>query len=415
MKLGYKHTLAACCAGYVVQAIINNFSPLLYVVFAEELGISLAKISVLITLNFTIQICMDLSGTFLIDKIGFRASVIAANVFAVTGLTALGILPMIMADKFAALLVATVISAIGGGLLEVVVSPIVEAMPKEEGFSMSFLHSFYCWGHAGVIILSTLFFFAFGVDNWNILAVVWCIVPLFSGILFCFVPMRSLDADGGTGGSIKYLFTKKQFWLLMVVMLAAGASELGMAQWASYFAERGLGVAKALGDILGPCAFAIAMGTTRLLFGIYGVRLKIEKCLAASFSLCIFAYLLTAFSPLPALSLLGCAISGVAVAILWPGSYTLGSEILPLGGTPMFALFALAGDLGCAAGPSLIGLISDGISMGSLPAFIPLISGSIETVGIRTGILLATIFPILAVIASIIIIRLIKKQSLKQG
>jgi MFS family permease len=341
--------------------------------------------------------------------------VIAANVFAVTGLTALGILPMIMADKFTALLIATVISAIGGGLLEVVVSPIVEAMPKEEGFSMSFLHSFYCWGHAGVIILSTLFFFAFGVDNWNILAVVWCIVPLFSGILFCFVPMRSLDAEGGTGGSIKYLFTKKQFWLLMVVMLAAGASELGMAQWASYFAERGLGVAKALGDILGPCAFAIAMGTTRLLFGIYGVRLKIEKCLAASFSLCIFAYLLTAFSPLPALSLLGCAISGVAVAILWPGSYTLGSEILPLGGTPMFALFALAGDLGCAAGPSLIGLISDGISMGSLPAFIPLISGSIETVGIRTGILLATIFPILAVIASIIIIRLIKKQSLKQG
>ncbi len=415
MKLGYKHTLTACCAGYVVQAIINNFSPLLYVVFAEELGISLAKISVLITLNFTIQICMDLSGTFLIDKIGFRASVIAANVFAVTGLTALGILPMIMADKFTAILIATVISAIGGGLLEVVVSPIVEAMPKEEGFSMSFLHSFYCWGHAGVIILSTLFFFAFGVDNWNILAVVWCIVPLFSGVLFCFVPMRSLDAEGGTGGSIKYLFTKKQFWLLMVVMLAAGASELGMAQWASYFAERGLGVAKALGDILGPCAFAIAMGTTRLLFGIYGVRLKIEKCLAASFSLCIFAYLLTAFSPLPALSLLGCAISGVAVAILWPGSYTLGSEILPLGGTPMFALFALAGDLGCAAGPSLIGLISDGISMGSLPAFIPLISGSIETVGIRTGILLATIFPILAVIASIIIIRLIKKQSLKQG
>ena len=213
MKLGYKHTLAACCAGYVVQAIINNFSPLLYVVFAEELGISLAKISVLITLNFTIQICMDLSGTFLIDKIGFRASVIAANVFAVTGLTALGILPMIMADKFAALLVATVISAIGGGLLEVVVSPIVEAMPKEEGFSMSFLQSFYCWGHAGVIILSTLFFFAFGVDNWNILAVGWCIVPLFSGILFCFVPMRSLDAEGGTGSSIKYLFTKKQFWL----------------------------------------------------------------------------------------------------------------------------------------------------------------------------------------------------------
>ena len=415
MKFGYKHTLVACCAGYVVQAIINNYSPLLYVVFAEELGISLAKISVLITLNFAIQICMDLSGTFLIDKIGFRRSVIAASIFAVAGLAALGTLPMVMENKFTALLIATIISAIGGGLLEVAVSPIVEAIPKEEGFSMSFLHSFYCWGHAGVILLSTLFFFAFGVDNWCILALLWCAIPLFSGLLFCFVPMRSLDTECGTGGSIRYLLAKKQFWLLMVVMLAAGASELGMAQWASYFAERGLGVAKSLGDLLGPCTFALAMGLGRLLFGLFGSRLKTERWITASFLLCIASYLLTALSPYPVLSLLGCTVCGLSVALLWPGTYTLGADILPHGGTPMFALFALAGDLGCAAGPSLIGLISDGISMGSLPAFIPLISGSIETVGIRTGILLATIFPILAVIASIIIIRLIKKQSLKQG
>ena len=410
MNFGYKHTLTASCMGYVVQAIINNFSPLLYAFFAEELGISLSRISLLITINFTIQICMDLSGTFFIDKIGYRASVIAANVCAVIGLTSLGILPAVMEDKFAALLIATAISAVGGGLLEVVVSPIVEAIPKEEGISMSFLHSFYCWGHAGVILLSTLFFRFLSVDNWRYLALLWCVIPLISGLMFIFVPIKELKAESG-GGSIPYLLGRRQFWLLLVVMLAAGASELGIAQWSSYFAEEGLGVSKAIGDLLGPCAFAVAMGTTRLLFGIYGKRFKIENCLTASFALCIFAYLLTALSPYPALSLLGCAISGVAVAILWPGAYTLGSEILPLGGTPMFALFALAGDLGCAAGPSLIGLISDGITDGTISPFLGFIAGAPETVGIKTGILIATVFPVTAVIVSIIVARLKNKKS----
>jgi len=410
MKLNYRHTLAACCAGYIVQAIINNYSPLLYVVFAEELGISLAKISVLITLNFTIQICMDLSGTFLIDKIGFRASVIAANVCAVVGLSALGVLPTVMEDKFAALLIATVISAIGGGLLEVVVSPIVEAMPKEEGFSMSFLHSFYCWGHAGVILLSTLFFFAFGVNNWGVLAVIWCAVPLFSGILFCFVPMRSLDAECGTGGSIKYLFTKKQFWLLMAVMLAAGASELGMAQWASYFAERGLGVAKSLGDLLGPCTFALAMGLGRLLFGLFGSRLKTERWITASFLLCIASYLLTALSPYPVLSLLGCTVCGLSVALLWPGTYTLGADILPHGGTPMFALFALAGDVGCAAGPSLVGFISDAVTSDGIVTGLGFLTGDTETVGIKLGLLLAAVFPATAVAACLVLLKIKKRD-----
>ena len=398
--------------GYVVQAIINNFSPLLYAFFAAELGISLSKISLLITINFTIQICMDLSGTLFIDKIGYRTSVIAANVCAVIGLTSLGILPAVMSDKFTALLISTAISAVGGGLLEVVVSPIVEAIPKEEGISMSFLHSFYCWGHAGVILISTLFFRIFGVDNWRYLAFLWCIVPVLSGLTFIFAPIRELNEEGNRG-SIAYLLKKRQFWLLMVVMLAAGASELGMAQWSSYFAEEGLGISKAMGDLLGPCAFAIAMGSTRLLFGIYGSRLKIERCLAASFALCVLSYLLTALSPIPALSLLGCAISGVAVAILWPGAYTLGSEILPLGGTPMFALFALAGDIGCAAGPSLIGIISDGITDEKIAPFIPLISGSAETVGIRTGILWAIVFPFTALLASIEITRIRKRKSLK--
>jgi MFS family permease len=217
--------------------------------------------------------------------------------------------------------------------------------------------------------------------------------------------------DGKTASNIKYLFTKKEFWLFMIVMLAAGASELGVAQWASYFAEEGLGVSKAMGDLLGPFAFAVAMGATRLLFGIFGTKLKIEKWIAASFALAVASYILTALSPIPALSLLGCAVSGVAVALLWPGTYTNAAEISPKGGTPMFALFALAGDVGCAVGPSLIGLISDGIVEGRLAPFIPFISGSAETVGIKTGILTATVFPLIAVIASIALIRIKKKNS----
>ena len=411
MKLGYKHTLVACCTGYVVQAVINNFSPLLYALFAERLGVGLAKISLLITVNFVIQIGMDLIGTVLIDRIGYRKSAVIGNAFATVGLALLGILPMVMESKFAALLIATVISAVGGGFMEVVISPIVEALPKDEAcFSMNFLHSFYCWGHAGVILISTLFFAVFGIDNWYLLALIWTALPLFSGTMLLFVPIKTLATER-TSSSIRYLLGKKEFWLFMVVMLAAGASELGIAQWASFFAEKGLGISKALGDLLGPCSFAVAMGTTRLIFGIYGGRLKIEKWITASFALAAFAYLLTALSPLPALSLLGCAISGVAVAILWPGSYTHGAQLLPRGGTPMFALFALAGDLGCAAGPSLVGLISDGISSGRLSPFSPFISGDGEAVGIRTGILLSTAFPLIAVIASLGLIACKKQKS----
>ena len=412
MKLGYRHTLAASCIGYAVQAIINNYSPLLYVVYAEELGISLAKISLLITLNFVIQIGMDLSGAFLIDKMSYRASVIAANICAIAGLCSLGILPMIMSDKFSALMIATIISAIGGGLLEVVVSPIVEAMPKEAGFSMNFLHSFYCWGHAGVIILSTLFFSAFGIERWNILAVLWCILPLISGILFCFVPIETLKSEKNTRGSIGYLFGKKQFWLLMVVMLAAGASELGMAQWASYFAERGLGVPKMLGDILGPCTFAISMGLGRLLFGLFGSKLKIERWMTASFVLCIISYLMTALSPIPILSLLGCTICGASVALMWPGSYTLGAEILPRGGIAMFALFALAGDIGCSVGPSIVGLVSDGVATGDIALNFGSLFDATEAAGIRLGLIFTTLIPSAALVSCLALLK-IKKHGNK--
>ncbi len=409
MKLGYKHTLFTCCVSYTVQAVVNNFSPLLYAFFAERLGVELAEISLLITVNFIIQIGMDFIGTVLADKIGYRASAALGNAFALLGLILLGTLPQVMESKLLALLIATAVSAVGGGLLEVIVSPIVEALPKDEvSFSMSFLHSFYCWGHVAVILLSTVFFLLVGIDRWYIMAFVWGILPLASGIMLLLVPIRSLGG-GSTGSSVKYLFGKKQFWLLMTVMLAAGAAELSMAQWASYFAECGLGVTKTLGDLLGPCAFAVAMATTRLLFGIYGKRLRIEKCLAVSFVLCTLTYLIAALAENPFVSLLGCMLCGATVALLWPGSYTLGAEILPRGGTPMFALFALAGDLGAAAGPTLVALVSDGITGGSLtaPSFI---FGEASSVGIRSGLLLAAVFPLVAALVCLLLIRVAKTK-----
>ena len=411
MKLGYKHTVFACCSGYIVQAIINNFPPLLYAMFAARLGISLTKISLLITLNFVIQIGMDSLGTVMVDRIGDRWSAVFANVSAATGLILLGVLPAVMHNKFAALIISTVISAIGSGLVEVVTSPMFEAIPKDEvKFSMNFLHSFYCWGHAGVILISSAFFALFNIERWFVLAFLWAVIPIIGGILFIFVPVRMLG-DGRTGSTLRYLVAKKEFWLFMIIMLAAGASELGMAQWASYFAEEGLGISKTLGDLLGPLAFAVAMGTTRLLFGIFGTNLKIDRWVAASFALAVFSYLLTALAPLPALSLIGFAISGVAVALLWPGTYTNAAEVLPRGGTPMFALFALAGDIGCAAGSSLIGLISDGIVLGRITPFLNFISGSPKAIGIKTGILLAAVFPLTAFIVSLVLVRCKRQKS----
>ena len=412
MKLTYKHTLSACCTAYTVQAAINNFSPLLYAFFAERLGISLTEISLLITVNFLIQIGMDFVGTVLADRIGYRWSAVLGNAFSLVGFILLGTLPTVMEGTLLALLIATSVSAVGGGLLEVIVSPIVEALPKEEtGFSMNLLHSFYCWGHVAVILVSTLFFSLFSLEYWYVMAFTWGILPLVAGGMLIFVPMRQLTEEK-TGASLRYLFGRREFYLLMIVMLAAGASELSMAQWASYFAEEGLGVSKALGDLLGPASFAVAMGATRLVFGVIGDRFKMERCLLLSFLLCIASYLLAALSTSPYVSLLGCAVTGVAVAILWPGTYTLGATLLRRGGTPMFALFALAGDLGCAIGPTIVAAVSDAVTSGKITNPFP----DLGTLGggIRTGLLVAVVFPMLAVI-SCLLLSLVLPKSRKHG
>ena len=371
----YKRTLTACFIGYIVQAIVNNFAPLLFLTFQSTYGIPLSRITLLVTINFSLQLLIDLLSAGFIDKIGYRASVVLAHIFSAAGLILMTVLPGLLPDAFVGLLISVLVYALGGGLLEVLVSPIVEACPTDnKEKAMSLLHSFYCWGHVGVVLLSTFFFAVFGIENWKILALLWALVPLFNLILFATAPICTLNEDGEKGMSLSGLLTSKIFWILMLLMVCSGACEQAVSQWASTFAEKGLGISKTAGDLAGPMMFALLMGTSRLLYGKWGEKMNLQKCMAYSGVLCAVSYLLISLSPIPVLSLIGCGICGFSVGILWPGTFSMAAKQLRSGGTVLFALLALAGDLGCTGGPTYVGLISgtfgDDLKAGILAALI---------------------------------------------
>lgn len=348
MKLTHKHTLAASYLGYITQAVVNNLTPLLFVVFETSLGISIGRISLLITVNFGVQMLVDLLSAKWINVIGTRRAIVAAHAFAAAGLVALGVLPYRTADPYVGVLCAVCLCAVGGGITEVLISPIVEALPSEDkAGSMSLLHAFYCWGHVGVVVLSTLYFALAGTGRWALLPVLWAVLPLCNMVLFARVPLCTLAGDEHHT-PLRALLKSKMIWLFLLMMVCAGASEQGMSQWASLFAETGLKVPKAMGDLLGPCAFAVMMGLSRTLYGIWGARISLKRCMAASCLLCVAGYAAAVFAPWPLLSLAGCALCGFSVGILWPGTFSLSMVHCPEGGTAMFALFALAGDVGCA-------------------------------------------------------------------
>lgn len=381
MKTGYKKTMYACFAGYIVQAIVNNFLPLLFVTFAGAYSIPLSKITFLITINFMIQLCIDLASTVLIDKIGYRASAILSHVFAALGLVMLTVLPDLLPDPYIGMIAAVAVYAVGGGLLEVVISPIIEACPTDnKERTMSLLHSFYCWGHVGVVLISTAFFALLGTENWKVMALLWAIVPVVNLVVFATAPIYSLDGGDQPSERVGGLFRNRLFWIFMLMMVCAGASEQAVGQWASAFAERGLGVSKAVGDLAGPMAFAFLMGLSRLIAGKYSERIDTTSYMKYSAVLCIISYICIVFVPSPVVGLLGCAVCGFSVGMLWPGTYSMASAGLH-GGTPMFALLALAGDVGCAFGPTLAGLAS-----------------SAAGDDLRRGILAAIVFPVLMLV-----------------
>ena len=358
-RWNYNYTLYASYLGYVCQAIVNNLAPLLFLTLQRTYGISLGQITLLVTFNFGVQLLVDLASTLFVDRLGYRRCAVIAHVCCALGLAGLAVLPELLPHPYVGLLAAVCLYAVGGGLIEVLISPIVEACPTEKkDAAMSLLHSFYCWGCVLVIALSTAFLALLGSDSWRMLPLLWALVPAANAMLFSRVPVNSLTPEGG-GMSVRELLRSSGFWLLALLMVCAGASELSMSQWASAFAEKGLGISKTLGDLAGPCFFAVLMGLARVLYAAFSDRISLLGFMRGSCVLCVASYLLAVFAPHPALALLGCGLCGLSVGILWPGVFSIAAGRMPAGGTALFALLALGGDLGCSSGPTLVGFVSE--------------------------------------------------------
>jgi len=383
MNYNYNRTIRACYIGYITQAIIVNFAPLLFLTFRRDpYNIPLEQVTLLVTVNFAVQLLVDFIAAKFADAIGYKPLAVAAHILAAAGLAGLAVFPAVFPSPFSGIMTSVVIYAVGGGLLEVLVSPIVEACPTDpskKSSHMSLLHSFYCWGLVFVILASTLFFTVFGLENWPVLSCIWALIPLFNAFYFSRAPIAVLT-ERGEGMSMKQLASTKLFWLLLLLMVCSGASEQAMIQWASVFAEAGLGVSKSVGDLAGPCLFAVLMGISRVFYSKFSEKINLRKFMAGSSILCVASYLLASLSPNPALSLAGCALCGLSVGIMWPGTFSVAAETCPKGGMALFALLALGGDLGCSAGPTVVGFVS----------------GAVEN-GIKTGVLTGIIFPALMI------------------
>lgn len=374
----YHRTLIACYFGYISQAIINNLLPLLFVTLQNQFSLSVTQIGFMVTFNFFMQLVVDLIAAKYADKLGYRACMVIAHASCALGLAGLALFPFLFSNPYTGLLLSISIYAIGGGLTEVLVSPIVQALPLRRKESViSILHSFYCWGHAGVVLLTTLFFYLFGRENWRLVCVLWAIVPAANIIMCSICPMCKL-VEEEEQLPFRELFRSKLFWIFIVMMLCAGAAEHSMVQWSSYFAETALMVDKAIGDLLGPCTFAILMGITRAVYGAFGDRFPLQKVLILTSIVCVCSYFVAVFSPIPIISLIGCGFCGVSVGLMWPGTFNLSAKHCVKGGTAMFAFLALAGDMGCSVGPSIVSSVATALG-GEL----------------KSGLLAASVFPLI--------------------
>lgn len=390
IRKSYAHTIYASYLGYITQAVVNNFAPLLFLTFVSDYGLSLEEITWITTVNFVVQLCVDLLSAKVIDRVGYRISIITAHILAALGIIGLAVLPDLFGNAYVGLMTAVVLYAVGGGIIEVLISPIVEACPTEKKeAAMSLLHSFYCWGHVFLVVMSTVFFQLFGIGNWKSLAFVWALIPILNSIYFTLVPIYPITA-GHEKMSFGSLLKQKVFWLIVIIMICAGASEQAMSQWASAFAESALKVSKTVGDMAGPCAFAVLMGTARAIYGKCSERIPLKKFMIGSALLCIVCYAVAVFADSPVMGLVGCALCGFSVGIFWPGTFSIAAGKLPGGGTAMYALMALAGDVGCASGPTVVGMVADSFD-GNL----------------KSGLLAAMIFPVLILIG----ICVLKKQN----
>ena len=400
VKYTYKNTMHACYTGFITQAIVNNLAPLLFIIFQDRFNISFEMVGRLILINFGTQIAADLFAAKYADRIGYRKAAVAAHLFCGLGLICLGILPGLLPNPYTGLMIAVMIYAVGGGFIEVLISPIVESLPGDaKASAMSLLHSFYCWGQMAVVLITTLLVKILGADVWFILPVMWSVIPLYNMFMFMKVPLMP-PVEEKEKTPLRQLFGARTFVLALILMMCAGSSELAMSQWSSLFAEKGLQVPKLVGDLLGPCLFALLMGIGRTIYGNFGHRINLKKALIASGALCVICYAVTIFVQVPIISLLGCALCGFSVSLMWPGTLSLTAESFPKGVTAMFGLLAVFGDLGASIGPWMAGLVSDLaqeshrlLAIGQAYGMGP------DQVGLKTGLLSAMIFPIMLTVS----------------
>lgn len=387
IKNSHQWTIRACCIAYITQAIAVNFAPLLFLKFHSDYGISMAQIGSLVAITFIIQIAVDFFSAGFVDKIGYRRSAVAAHIMAGLGFVMLGVLPDVLPNSLVGIYVSCFFYSFGSGLIEVIVSPIVESCPTDNKESaMGFLHSFYCWGTAIVIFVSTIFFIFFGIENWRIMSMLWAVVPVLNIWLFTKVPIASIEPE--ENGRILGLLRHRIIWVIVLMMIASGAAELSMSQWASAFAESGLGVSKAIGDMAGPFMFAVFMGVGRVVYSVLVKKISMMKYMAICGALCIIAYLMTSFAQNPIISLTGCAMVGFSVGVFWPGTFSYATQRCRQGGTAMFGLLAFSGDMGCSLGPALVGFVS-GVFGDNLSA----------------GLFASTIFPVFLLIIAMVLLK----------
>ncbi len=378
--MNYKRTKYACYLGYVSSAIINNFAPLLYVTFMTEFKFSATMIGFLIAINFAVQMSVDFFGARYAERIGYKRMICTGCLFCAAGLALLGVLPYIL-PSYTAIAIATVIYAIGGGIMEVLVSPIVEAIPGDNKAStMSMLHSFYAWGQLLVVVASTVYFVLFSTTHWRVLSAIWAVVPLLAFCLFINAPVN-VFAEGEARIPFREIFSNKIFIIFMVLMLTAGASELAVAQWISAYAEKGLNVSKTMGDLLGTSLFALCMGIARIVYGFFGEKLNLKKYMFFCGILCVAGYLIATLMPVEIIALLGCGLVGFSVGIMWPGTLSIAAKYFPQGGTAIFGILAMAGDIGCMAGPGLVAFVAEYLTL----------NGS----DLKAGMLASIVFPAL--------------------
>lgn len=412
-----KHTRIACYLGMITQAVSINFPALLYVVFHQEYGVSFSALGTLVVMIFAAQMLVDIWCAHNVERIGYRAASVAAAGFSAAGMLLLPLLVTTLPPPlvFPGIVVALLLTAIGSGFLEVIVSPLIEALPsRRKAADMAILHAAYCWGFVICVLGSTAFFALFGLRRWPLLAVLWSILPLIGTYLFAFAPLRSPVAEGQQAMRLGELFRSRAFPLMLLMMVCGGAAEQAMAQWASLFAQLGMGVSKTAGDLLGPLLFAVLMGSSRTYYGVRCSSLDLKKELRRCALLGVCGYLLAVFGQHPILCLVGCGVCGYAVGIFWPGTISLSAKFFPLGGSAMFSLLAMGGDIGCMLGPGLVGWVSDGIQglyahATGFAGMVTRLLGTAENVqmSLKTGLLTALLFPV----GILLLLRVVRRLS----